>query len=175
MMVRAYAPHVKIASGIFATRNPGRLCRSMQSSVRTEVLGGATTFLAMAYIIVVNPAILKAAGLPVGASTVATIVVAVIGTLLMGLWANRPIAVAPYMGENAFIAFGLAALGITWQQRLGAVFVSGVIFLIITFAGLRAWLVNAISSSLKYSFAVGIGLFLAFIGLTETGIVAASS
>jgi AGZA family xanthine/uracil permease-like MFS transporter len=139
--------------------------------VRTEVIGGITTFLAMAYIIVVNPAILKFAGLPVGPSTVATILVAVIGSLLMGLYANRPIAVAPYMGENAFIAFGLAALGVTWQQRLGAVFISGLVFLVITFAGLRTWLANAISSSLKYSFAVGIGLFLAFIGLNETGIV----
>ena len=125
----------------------------------------------MAYIIVVNPAILKFAGLPVGPSTVATIVVAAAGSLMMGLYANRPIAVAPYMGENAFIAFGLAALGITWQQRLGAVFISGLLFLVITFAGLRTWLANAISPSLKYSFAVGIGLFLAFIGLNETGIV----
>lgn len=129
----------------------------------------------MAYIIVVNPAILRAAGLPTGASTVATIVVAAIGSFLMGVWAHRPIAVAPYMGENAFIAFGLAALGITWQQRLGAVFVSGVVFLIITFIGLRAWLANAISPSLKYSFAAGIGLFLAFIGLNETGIVTAGT
>src|SRR6266550_8742894 len=145
--------------------------RARGTSVRTEVLGGITTFLAMAYIIVVNPAILKFAGLPVGASTVATILVAAIGSLLMGLYANRPIAVAPYMGENAFIAFGLASLGVTWQQRLGAVFISGLVFLIITFAGLRTWLANAISSSLKYSFAVGIGLFLAFIGLNETGIV----
>jgi len=141
--------------------------------LKTDILGGATTFLAMAYIIVVNPAILKAAGLPVGASTVATIVTAVAGSLLMGLYANRPIAVAPYMGENAFIAFGLASLGITWQQRLGAVFVSGILFLIITFAGLRAWLAKAISPSLKYSFAAGIGLFLAFIGLDLTGIVTA--
>jgi AGZA family xanthine/uracil permease-like MFS transporter len=141
------------------------------TSARTEVIGGVTTFLAMAYIMVVNPAILKFAGLPVGPSTVATILVAAIGSLLMGLYANRPIAVAPYMGENAFIAFGLAALGVTWQQRLGAVFVSGLVFLIITFAGLRTWLANAISPSLKYSFAVGIGLFLAFIGLNETGIV----
>ena len=147
----------------------------MQSSVRTEVLGGITTFLAMAYIIVVNPAILRAAGLPTGASTVATIVVAALGSFLMGVWAKRPIAVAPYMGENAFIAFGLAALGVTWQQRLGAVFVSGVIFLIITFIGLRGWLANAISPSLKYSFAAGIGLFLAFIGLNETGIVTAGT
>ncbi|HEV2719746.1 MAG TPA: NCS2 family permease [Thermoanaerobaculia bacterium] len=143
--------------------------------MRTEILGGTTTFLAMAYIIVVNPAILRAAGLPTGASTVATIVVAAIGSFLMGVWANRPIAVAPYMGENAFIAFGLAALGVTWQQRLGAVFVSGVIFLIITFLGLRGWLANSISPSLKYSFAAGIGLFLAFIGLNETGIVTAGT
>ncbi len=145
------------------------------SSVRTEITAGLSTFLAVAYIIVVNPAILKAAGLPVGASTVATICVAAVGTLLMGLVANRPIAVAPYMGENAFIAFGLAALGITWQQRLGAVFLGGLVFLVISLAGLRAWLANAISPSLKFSFAAGIGLFLAFIGLNETGIVTAGT
>src|SRR5258708_8941180 len=141
------------------------------SSVRTEILGGMSTFLAVAYIIVVNPAILKAAGLPVGASTVATICVAAAGTLLMGLYGNRPIAVAPYMGEKAFFAFGLAALGVTWQQRLAAVFLGGLLFLVISLVGLRAWLANAISPSLKFSFAVGIGLFLAFIGLNETGIV----
>src|SRR5713226_4558702 len=140
------------------------------TTARIEVIGGVTTFLAMAYIIVVNPAILKFAGLPAGASTVAAVAFKEEGSLMMGLYANRPIAVAPYMGENAFIAFGLAALGVTWQQRLGAVFVSGVFFLIITFVGLRGWLAKAISPSLKYSFAVGIGLFLAFIGLNETGI-----
>jgi len=143
--------------------------------MRNDILGGATTFVAMAYIIVVNPAILKAAGLPTGASTVATIVVAAAGSILMGLYARRPIAVAPYMGENAFIAYGLAALGITWQQRLGSVFVSGALFLLITLVGLRGWLAKSISQSLKYSFAAGIGLFLAFIGLTETGIVESGS
>jgi adenine/guanine/hypoxanthine permease len=141
------------------------------SSIRTEVVGGVTTFVSMAYIIVVNPAILAAAGIPQGPSTVATILTAVFGTLLMGLYANRPIAVAPYMGENAFIAFGLAAFGIAWQQRLGAVFVSGVVFLIITLLGIRQWLADAISDSMKHSFAAGIGLFLTFIGLFETGIV----
>jgi len=141
------------------------------SSVPVELLGGATTFVTMAYIIVVNPAILAFAGIPPGPGTVATILTAVFGSLLMGLYANRPIAVAPYMGENAFIAFGLAALGITWQQRLGAVFVSGAVFLVITVVGLRAWLARAISPSLKHAFAAGIGLFLAFIGLYETGIV----
>ncbi len=141
------------------------------STVRTEILGGATTFVTMAYIIVVNPAILSFAGIPTGPSTVATILAAVFGSLLMGVYANRPIAVAPYMGENAFIAFGLAALGISWQLRLGAVFVSGVAFAAITLLKIRAWLANSISTSLKHSFAVGIGLFLAFIGLYETGIV----
>src|SRR6187549_3416519 len=102
-----------------------------------ELLGGATTFATMAYIIVVNPAILQFAGLPVGPSTVATILTAVVGSLLMGLYANRPLAVAPYMGENAFLAFGLTALGIGWQLRLGAVFVSGVFFLVITLLRVR--------------------------------------
>jgi AGZA family xanthine/uracil permease-like MFS transporter len=141
------------------------------ANVRKELLGGLTTFVSMAYIIVVNPAILSFAGIPQGPSTVATILTAAFGTLLMGLWANRPIAVAPYMGENAFIAFGLAAFGITWQQRLGAVFISGVIFLVITLLGVRTWLADSISPSMKHSFAAGIGLFLTFIGLIETGIV----
>lgn len=141
------------------------------TTVRTELIGGMTTFVTMAYIIVINPAILSFAGLPIGPSTVATILAAVFGCTLMGLYANRPIAVAPYMGENAFIAFGLVALGITWQQRLGAVFVSGIGFYLITLFGIRAWLANSISPSLKHSFAVGIGFFLALIGLYETGIV----
>lgn len=145
------------------------------TTVRVEVLGGVTTFVAMAYIIVVNPAILAFAGIPVGPGTVATIVIAAAGSIMMGLWANRPIAVAPYMGENAFIAFGLAALGITWQQRLGAVFVAGILFLVITMLGIRSWLARSISPSLKHSFAVGIGLFLAFIGLYETGIVTSAA
>jgi AGZA family xanthine/uracil permease-like MFS transporter len=138
---------------------------------RTEVLGGVTTFAAMAYIVVVNPAILQFAGLPAGPSTVATILVAAVGSLLMGLYANRPLAVAPYMGENAFLAFGLTALGIGWQLRLGAVFVAGLAFVVVTLLRLRSWLANALSPSLKHSFAVGIGLFLAFIGLYECGIV----
>ena len=145
--------------------------RERGSTVRREVLGGITTFVAMAYIIVVNPAILHAAGIPLGPSTVATILTAAFGSLLMGLYANRPIAVAPYMGENAFIAFGLVALGATWEQRLGSVFVAGVVFLLLTLFQIRSKLANAISPSLKYSFAAGIGLFLAFIGLYETGIV----
>jgi AGZA family xanthine/uracil permease-like MFS transporter len=145
--------------------------RANGTTVAREVLGGATTFATMAYIIVVNPAILSFAGIPSGPATVATIVVAVFGTLLMGLYANRPIAVAPYMGENAFVAFGLATIGATWPQMLGAVFVSGLVFLAITLLGVRRWLAEAVPHSLRHAFAVGIGLFLALIGLYETGIV----
>lgn len=142
-----------------------------RASPRIEVLGGVTTFVTMAYIIVVNPAILSFAGLPKGASTVATILAAAFGSALMGFYANRPIAVAPYMGENAFVAFGLTAMGIAWPQALGAVFVSGVLFLLLTLTGIRAWMAEAISSSMKHSFAAGIGLFMALIGLYEAGIV----
>ena len=138
------------------------------TDVRTEVLGGLTTFLTMAYIIVVNPAILAFAGIPAGPSTVATILTAVFGSLLMGLYANRPIAVAPYMGENAFCAFALTAMGVAWPQVLGAVFVSGLLFLVATLVGVRAWLAAAISPSMKHSFAGGIGLFMMLIGLYET-------
>src|SRR4051794_26160396 len=127
----------------------------------------------MAYIIVVNPAILEYAGIPRGPSTVATVLAAVFGCLLMGLYANRPLAVAPYMGENAFLAFGLAAMvaTVTPQQRLGSVFVAGAAFLVLTLLGLRTWLAGAISPSMKHSFAAGIGLFLLLIGMFETGIV----
>jgi AGZA family xanthine/uracil permease-like MFS transporter len=148
--------------------------REHDTTFKTEILGGATTFITMAYIIVVNPAILSFAGIPPGPSTVATILAAAFGSILMGIYANRPIAVAPYMGENAFIAFGLAAMGIAWQQRLGTVFVSGLVFVVITLLRVRSWLANSISASLKHSFAVGIGLFLSFIGLYETGIVTSS-
>jgi AGZA family xanthine/uracil permease-like MFS transporter len=150
-----------------------------RTTIRTEILGGATTFLTMAYIIVVNPAILKFAGIPRKPSTVATILAAVFGSLLMGFYANRPIAVAPYMGENAFIAFGLAALtidgtAVTWEQRLGTVFVSGVAFLLLTLFRVRTWLAGSISPSMKHSFAVGIGLFLLLLGLYQTRIVTSS-
>jgi AGZA family xanthine/uracil permease-like MFS transporter len=145
--------------------------RERGARVGTEVLGGLTTFVTMAYIIVVNPAILAAAGIPVGPSTIATILTAAFGTVLMGLVANRPIAVAPYMGENAFIAFGLATLGIGWQLRIGAVFVSGAIFLLVTLLRVRGWLANSISPTMKYSFAVGVGFLLAFVGLNDTGII----
>ena len=142
------------------------------STIRREIVAGITTFTTMSYIIVVNPAILKTAGIPEGPSMTATVLTAVCGCLLMGLYANRPFAIAPYMGENAFIAFTVClGLGIRWQTALGAIFLAGVAFIVLTVLRLRQALVEAIPASLRYSFAVGIGLFLTFIGLTQTGIV----
>ena len=142
------------------------------TNVKQEILAGITTFVTMAYIIVVNPKILEAAGMPFGPSMVATILSAFFGTLAMGLYARRPFAIAPYMGENAFVAFTVVkVLGYTWQTALGAIFVSGVLFTLLTLFKLRSWLADAIPQSLKIAFAVGIGLFLTFIGLNETGIV----
>ena len=146
------------------------------TTVRSEVVGGATTFITMAYIIIVNPKILEAAGMPFGPSMVATILSACFGTLLMGVYARRPFAIAPYMGENAFIAFTVVkVMGYSWQTALGAIFISGILFTLLTALRIRSWLANAIPESLKISFAVGIGLFLAFIGLNETGIVVLGS
>lgn len=139
---------------------------------RREAVAGTTTFATMAYIIVVNPKILQAAGMPFGPAMTATILGAAIGTALMGVWANRPFAIAPYMGQNAFIAFTVVlALGHTWQTALGAILVSGLLFTLLSFFRVRAWLADAIPASLKIAFAVGIGLFLTFIGLTTVGIV----
>ena len=139
---------------------------------RQETLAGVTTFLTMAYIIIVNPAILEAAGIPKGPSMVATILSAAIGTVVMGLYAKRPFAIAPYMGENAFVAFTVVkVLGYSWQTALGAVFIAGVLFTLLTVFKIRSWLADALPQSLKFSFAVGIGLFMAFIGLNETGLV----
>ena len=143
------------------------------TSYRQEFLAGLTTFFTLSYIIVVNPAILEAAGMPRGASMTATILTAVFGTVLMGFYAKRPFAVAPYMGENAFVAYTVVkTLGYSWQTALGAILVSGVLFTIITLTGARKWLAEAIPPTLKHSFAVGIGLFLAFLGLSDMGVVA---
>ncbi|MGZ8450339.1 MAG: NCS2 family permease, partial [Candidatus Deferrimicrobiaceae bacterium] len=142
------------------------------TTYRKETLAGITTFLTMAYIIIVNPAILEAAGMPKGPSMVATILSAAFGTVVMGLYAKRPFAIAPYMGENAFIAITVVkVMGYSWQAALGAVFVAGVLFTLLTVLKVRSWLAEALPKSLKFSFAVGIGLFLTFIGLNETGIV----
>lgn len=142
------------------------------TTLRGELLAGFTTFFTLAYIIVVNPAILEAAGIPKGPSMTATILTALFGTLLMGVWAKRPFAVAPYMGENAFIAYTVVqVLGYTWQTALAAIVISGVLFTAMTLLGLRQWLAEAIPASLKHSFPAGIGLFLAFLGLQDMGVV----
>ncbi len=142
------------------------------TSIKQEIIAGITTFVTMAYIIIVNPKILGAAGMPFGASMVATILSAFFGTLAVGLYAKRPFAIAPYMGENAFIAYTVVrVMRYSWQVALGAIFISGVLFTLLTLLKVRSWLADAIPESLKIAFAVGIGLFLAFIGLNECGIV----
>jgi adenine/guanine/hypoxanthine permease len=144
-----------------------------QTSFSREVIAGLTTFTTMSYIVVVNPHILSAAGIPAGPSFVATALAAVLGCLLMGLHANRPFAIAPYMGENAFIAYTVCLqLGYKWQTALAAIFVAGVLFVLMTVLRLRQWVVDAVPMSLRYAFAAGIGLFLTFIGLNQSGIVA---
>ena len=142
------------------------------TSYRQETLAGIATFLTMAYIIVVNPVILEAAGIPRGPSITATIIAAAFGTLVMGVYARRPFAIAPYMGENAFIVFTIVkGMGFSWQTALGAIFLAGVLFTLLTVFKVRSWLANAIPRSLKHGFAVGIGLFLTFIGLNQIGFV----
>ena len=143
-----------------------------QTKIKQEIIAGATTFLTMSYIIIVNPKILEAAGIPFGPSMVATVLSAFFGTMIMGLYAKRPFAIAPYMGENAFIAFTVVqVLGYSWQTALGAIFISGVLFTLLTLMKIRSWLANSIPESLKIGFAIGIGLFITFIGLNQTGIV----
>jgi AGZA family xanthine/uracil permease-like MFS transporter len=143
-----------------------------KTSLSREIIAGLTTFTTMSYIVVVNPAILSSAGIPEGPSFVATALVATFGCYLMAFYANRPFAIAPYMGENAFIAFTVCkVLGIPWQTALAAIFIAGLLFVLMTILHLRKWVVDGVPTSLRYSFAVGMGLFLTFIGLNETGIV----
>ncbi len=143
-----------------------------KTSLSREIIAGLTTFTTMSYIVVVNPAILSSAGIPEGPSFVATALVATFGCYLMAFYANRPFAIAPYMGENAFIAFTVCkVLGIPWQTALAAIFIAGLLFVLMTILHLRKWVVDGVPTSLRYSFAVGMGLFLTFIGLNETGMV----
>ena len=143
-----------------------------ETTLTRETIAGLTTFTTMSYIVVVNPAILANAGIPEGPSFVATVLVAAAGCWLMALYANRPFAIAPYMGENAFVAFTVCRLlGFPWQTALAAIFIAGVLFVLMTIFRLRQWIVDGVPLSLRYSFAVGIGLFLTFIGLNETGLV----
>ena len=146
-----------------------------RTNVRTELIAGVTTFLSMAYITVVNPAILSDAGMDFGAVFVATCIAAAVGSLFMGAWANYPIAQAPGMGQNAFFTYGIVlGLGHTWEAALGAVFVSGIIFVILSVLPVREWLINAIPKNLKLGISAGIGLFLGFIALQNAGVVVAN-
>lgn len=142
------------------------------TTVRREILAGVTTFLTMAYIIFVNPQILSATGMDQGAVFVATCLAAAFGSAFMGLYANYPVALAPGMGLNAYFTYGVVlGMGHSWQVALGAVFISGVIFFIISVTPVREWIVNAIPKSLKMAISAGIGLFLGIIGLQAAGIV----
>lgn len=142
------------------------------STVRTEIIAGMTTFIALSYIMFVNPNILADAGVPKEAAIASTIWIAALASLVMGVVANYPVALAPGMGLNAFFAYYVCGvLGLHWTVALGAVFFSGILFLILTFGGIRQAIINCVPANLKYAIGVGIGLFIAFIGLKGTGII----
>ncbi len=145
------------------------------TSVRTEVVAGVTTFLTMSYIIFVNPEILSSTGMDRNAVFVATCLAAALGSLIMALVAKWPIGMAPGMGLNAFFAFTVVgAMGFSWQQALGAVFISGLVFVALTVSGIRSWLIEGIPQSMRSAIAAGVGLFLAIIALKNSGIVVAN-
>jgi adenine/guanine/hypoxanthine permease len=157
-----------MAERLFGVRRSG-------STVRTELEAGLTTFLTMAYILAVNPLILADAGVPVEGALFATAAAAAIGCLLMGLLANYPFALAPGMGLNAYFAYTVVlGMGVPWQTALGAVFVSGVVFVVLTLVRVRELAIRAIPLSLKLATSAGIGLFIAFIGLRSAGVVVAN-
>jgi AGZA family xanthine/uracil permease-like MFS transporter len=142
------------------------------TNVRTEILAGFTTFLTMVYIVVVNPAILQKAGMDFGAVFVATVLATVLSTLIMGIFANYPIAIAPGMGMNAYFAFSVVGHhGVSWQVGLGAILVAGILFLLLSVTRFREGLIQAIPDGLKHGITAGIGLFIAFIGLKSAGII----
>ena len=142
------------------------------TTVRTEIIAGMTTFIALSYIMFVNPNILADAGVPKEAAIASTIWIAALASLVMGVFANYPVALAPGMGLNAFFAYYVCGvLGLHWTVALGAVFFSGILFLILTFGGIRQAIINCVPRNLKFAIGVGIGLFIAFIGLKGTGII----
>ncbi|CAD5110508.1 NCS2 family permease [Zestomonas carbonaria] len=144
------------------------------TTVKTELAAGLTTFITMAYIVFVNPNIMADAGVDHGAAFVATCLAAALGCFLMGLYANWPVGLAPGMGLNAFFTYTVVqTMGYSWQIALGAVFLSGVLFMALTFSRIREWLLNSIPSSLRFAMGAGVGLFLGLIGLKTAGIVVA--
>jgi adenine/guanine/hypoxanthine permease len=144
----------------------------LNTNWKTEILAGFTTFLTMAYIVFVNPSILKDAGMPVAGVFAATCISAAFGTILMGIVARYPLALAPGMGLNAYFTYTVVkGMGVHWQTALGAVFLSGVAFLILTLIGVRQWIMAAIPPGLYAAVSAGIGLFIAFVGLRNAGII----
>src|SRR6516164_3314482 len=149
--------------------------RENRTDVRTEVLAGATTFVTLAYILFVNPNILKGAGMPVEATFAATCLASAFASLVMGLYANYPIAVAPGMGLNAFFTYAVViGMRLPWQTALGAVFISGLVFFLLTVTRVRQWIVDGVPGVLRSAIGVGTGLFIAFIGLRNAGIIVRS-
>lgn len=149
--------------------------KAHNTNVRTEILAGITTFLTMAYILFVNPSMLAETGMDIGAVFVATCLAAAIGSAIMGLLANYPIALAPGMGLNAFFTYTVVlTMGFTWQVGLGAVFISGVLFFAMSLFKVREWIINSIPLPLRSAISAGIGLFLALIALKNAGIVVAN-
>ncbi len=146
--------------------------KEMGTTVRIEVIAGFTTFMTMAYIIFVQPAVLQVAGMDFDSVFVATCISSFVATLIMGVYANYPIALAPGMGENFFFVYTVVlTMGLTWQAALGAVLISGIVFVVLTFIRIREMIINAIPESLKHGIAGGIGLFIAFIGFVQAGII----
>jgi len=149
--------------------------REHRTTIGTECLAGFTTFVTLAYILFVNPSILKDAGMPVDATFAATCVSSAFATLIMGLYANYPIAVAPGMGLNAFFTYAVViGMGLPWQTALGAVFISGVVFFLLTVTKVREWIIAGVPQVLRLAIGVGIGLFIAFIGLRNSGLIVKS-
>ncbi|MDP4650777.1 MAG: NCS2 family permease, partial [Haliea sp.] len=145
------------------------------TSVRTELVAGATTFVTMAYIIFVNPQLMASAGMDAQAAFVATCLASALACYLMGLYANWPVGLAPGMGLNAFFTYTVVAdMGYSWQVALGAVFLAGVLFVIMSVTRLRRWMLDSIPMNLRVAMGAGVGLFVGFIGLKSGGVIVAS-
>jgi len=146
--------------------------KELNTNIRTEIMAGLTTFMTMAYIIFVNPAMISQTGMDFGAAMMATCISAAIATIMMGLYVNYPIALAPGMGENAFFTYTVClTMGISWQVALGCVFIEGIIFILLTLTKMRQAIIDAIPGSIRYGIACGIGMLIAFVGLIDAGIV----
>src|ERR1700722_8542897 len=176
-LTKTLAPHIVAHphSGEYALLQRIFHLEENRTTVRRELLAGLTTFATMAYVVVVNPRILAEAGMPVEGVLFATCISAAVATLIMGIWANYPIALAPGMSLNAYFTYTIViGRGVPWQTALGVVFLSGCVFLILTLTNVREQIVNGIPDSLKHGTAAGIGVFIAFVGFRNSGIIVAN-